>query len=457
MSGVVAGFGHLDDADLRGGSTAMDTMLINSTPDAALAEARERYIGANPASLAAHMEAVAAMPGGNTRTVLFHTPFPLAMARGRGCRLWDVDGHEYVDLLGEYTAGLYGHSNPVIRAALDAALDRGWNLGAHGTMEARLARLIVDRFPGIDLVRFTNSGTEANLMAVATAIAVTKRSKVLVFDGGYHGGVLYFGGGGIPINAPHQWVLGQYNDAAGAGALARAHAGELACILVEPMLGSGGCIPAEPAFLQALRDVATETGAILIFDEVMTSRMSAGGQQARLGITPDMTTLGKYIGGGMSFGAFGGRRDIMDRYDPRRADALPHAGTFNNNVLTMAAGVAGLTEIFTPAAADALFARGETLRARLNSLSPSMQWTGLGSLLTAHFHPGPIRSAADIAGADPGLRELFHLDMLDRGFYLARRGMIALNLEVGDAELDAFAAGVAEFLDSRAPLLSRLE
>lgn len=434
----------------------MDTMPINSSLDAALAEARERYIGANPASLAAHVEAMAAMPGGNTRTVLFHTPFPLAMARGQGCRLWDVDGHEYVDLLGEYTAGLYGHSNPVIRAALDAALDRGWNLGAHGTMEARLARLIVDRFPGIALVRFTNSGTEANLMAVATAIAVTKRSKVLVFDGGYHGGVLYFGGGGIPINAPHQWVLGQYNDAADAGALARAHAGELACILVEPMLGSGGCIPAEPAFLEALRDVATETGAILIFDEVMTSRMSAGGQQARLGITPDMTTLGKYIGGGMSFGAFGGRRDIMDRYDPRRADALPHAGTFNNNVLTMAAGVAGLTEIFTPAAADALFARGETLRARLNSLSPSMQWTGLGSLLTAHFHPGPIRSAADIAGADPGLRELFHLDMLDRGFYLARRGMIALSLEVGNAEVDAFAAGVAEFLDSRAPLLSRL-
>ncbi len=431
----------------------MDTAFANSTVDAALAEAQERYVGANPASLAVHIEAVAAMPGGNTRTVLFHAPFPLAMARGQGCRLWDVDGHEYVDLLGEYTAGLYGHSHPVIRAALDAALDRGWNLGAHGTMEARLARLIVDRFPGIDLVRFTNSGTEANLMAIATAVAVTGRPRVMVFDGGYHGGVLYFGGGGIPINAPHQWMLGQYNDAAGAVALARAHADELACILVEPMLGSGGCIPAEPGFLQALRDAATETGAVLIFDEVMTSRMSAGGQQARLGITPDMTTLGKYIGGGMSFGAFGGRRDIMDRYDPRRADALPHAGTFNNNVLTMAAGVAGLAEIFTPAAADALFARGEALRARLNELSPALQWTGLGSLLTAHFHRGPIRRPADIAGADAGLRELFHLDMLDRGFYLARRGMIALSLEIGTGEMDAFVAAVAEFIESRAPLL----
>ena len=429
--------------------------LANITLDAALAEAREAYVAANAASLAAHVQATAVMPGGNTRTVLFHTPFPLTMARGAGCRLWDADGHEYVDLLGEYTAGLYGHSNPVIRAALDTALDGGWNLGGHGVMEARLARLVVDRFPSIDRVRFTNSGTEANLLAIATATAVTGRRSVMVFDGGYHGGILYFGGGGIPINAPHRWVLGQYNDPAGAVALARQHAGDLACILVEPMLGSGGCIPAEPAFLQALRHVATETGAILIFDEVMTSRMSAGGQQARLGITPDMTTLGKYIGGGMSFGAFGGSHAIMDRYDPRRPDALPHAGTFNNNVLTMAAGVAGLTQVFTPAVARALFDRGEALRARLNTIAAGtpLQWTGLGSLLTAHFQHAPIRSPADAAAGHPGLRELFFFDMLARGFYLARRGMIALSLEVREAELDDFCAAVADFIQARQSLL----
>ena len=433
--------------------TGVNTGLANWTVDTALAEARERFVVANPASLAAHVEAVAVMPGGNTRTVLFHTPFPLTMARGKGCRLWDADGHEYIDLLGEYTAGLYGHSNPVIRAALDGALDQGWNLGGHGVMEARLARLVVDRFPSIDLVRFTNSGTEANLMAVATAVAATGRRRVMVFEGGYHGGVLYFGGGGIPINAPHQWLLGQYNDADGATALARAHADDLACILVEPMLGSGGCIPAEPAFLQALRDVATETGAVLIFDEVMTSRMSAGGQQARLGITPDMTTLGKYIGGGMSFGAFGGRADLMERYDPRRPDAIPHAGTFNNNVLTMAAGVAGLTRLFTPAVANALFARGESLRARLNALSPALQWTGLGSLMTVHMHRGPIRTPADAAAGNMTLRELFFFDMLEQGYYLARRGMIALSLEIGAPEQDGFYAAVTNFLKAREALL----
>jgi glutamate-1-semialdehyde 2,1-aminomutase len=432
----------------------MSETRTNLSLPAALSEARERYIAANPKSLAAHVEATAAMPGGNTRTVLFHAPFPLAMARGERQMLWDEDGHQYTDLLGEYTAGLYGHSNPIIRAALDAALDRGWNLGGHGVMEAKLSRAIADRFPGVDMLRFTNSGTEANLLAIATAIAVTGRRKVMVMEGGYHGGILYFGGGGIPINAPHQWLLTPYNEPDAAVALAEANAADLACIIVEPMLGSGGCIPAQPTFLQALRDVSTRTGAILIFDEVMTSRMSAGGMQQRLGITPDMTTLGKYIGGGMSFGAFGGRADIMERYDPRRPDAIPHAGTFNNNVLTMAAGHAGLTRIFTPNAAEALFARGESLRARLNEVSHGlMQWTGIGSMACVHFQAGAIERPMPASSTENDLRELFFFDMLARGFYIARRGMVALSLEVTDTDLDRFVAAVAEFAQTHEALL----
>jgi len=427
------------------------------TLDSSVSAARERYIARNPASLAQHVEATAVLPGGNTRTVLFHEPFPLVMTRGEGCRLWDADGHAYVDLLGEYTAGLYGHSNPVIRRALDRALDGGWNLGAHGVAEARLARLVVNRFPSIELVRFTNSGTEANLLAIATAVASTGRSRVLVFEGGYHGGLLYFGGGGIPINAPHKFLLGRYNDSEGALALARAHADDLACILVEPMLGSGGCIPAERDFLLNLRTAADETGAVLIFDEVMTSRSSAGGQQARLGIVPDMTTLGKYIGGGMSFGAFGGRRDLMELYNPHRPGALPHAGTFNNNTLTMHAGVAGLEQLFTPEAADALFARGEGLRERLNALCAAaglaVQWTGLGSLMTIHFQRGAIREPADLTPRSL-VKELFHLDMLERGFYFARRGMAALSLEIGTTEEDAFCAAFEAWLDLRSAELS---
>jgi glutamate-1-semialdehyde 2,1-aminomutase len=423
--------------------------------DAVLGHVRDRFAAANPRSRAAHSRAAETMPGGNTRTTLFYTPFPLTMARADGCRLTDVDGHTYVDLLGDYTAGLYGHNNPVIRKAIDAALDVGWNLGAHGEHEARLAAVLCARFPSLDLVRYTNSGTEANLLALATATTHTRRRTVLVFDGGYHGSVLAFGDGGVPVNVPHRFVVGGYNDIAATDRLVDEHAGDLAAILVEPMLGSGGCVPATPEFLAFLRRRATETGAVLVFDEVMTSRMAGGGMQELLGVTPDMTTLGKYTGGGMSFGAFGGRADLMSMYDPRRPGAVPHAGTFNNNVFSMAAGHAGLTELFPPERSAALFGRGERLRAELNGIArgAAMRWTGLGSMLTVHFQRTPVAAPRDMRHS-PAQRELFHLDMLHRGFHLARRGMVALSLEIGDAECDAFCAAVTEFLAHYGALLN---
>jgi glutamate-1-semialdehyde 2,1-aminomutase len=418
-----------------------------------LAEVRARFVAANPRSLAAHEKAALAMPGGDTRTTLFYSPFPLTMASADGCRLTDLDGHTYVDLLGDYTAGLFGHNNPVIRKAVDDALDTGWNLGAHGEAEARLATVLCKRFPSLDLVRFTNSGTEANLLALATATAHTGRHTILVFDGAYHGSVLAFAGGGTPVNVPHRFIVGQYNDLDATEDLIDTHAGDLAAILVEPMLGSGGCVPGTPEFLELLRHKATETGAVLIFDEVMTSRMAGGGLQELLGITPDLTTLGKYTGGGMTFGAFGGRASLMSAYDPRRPDALPHAGTFNNNVLSMSAGYAGLTELFPPNASLALFARGERLRTRLSELGDALRWTGMGSLMTVHPQHEPIAAPRDMRPA-PALRELFHLDMLNRGFHLARRGMIALSLEIGDAECDAFRAAVSGFLVDYGALLA---
>src|SRR5262245_27347736 len=256
--------------------------------DDVLGEVRARFAAANPRSRAAHEKAAEVMPGGNTRTTLFYQPFPLTMAGADGCRLTDLDGHTYVDLLGDYTAGLYGHNNAIIRKAVDAALDGGWNFGAHGEHEAKLAAVLCERFPALDLVRFTNSGTEANLLALATATTHTGRRTILVFDGAYHGSVLSFGGGGTPVNVPHHFVVGEYNDLASTAALIDLHAGDLAAILVEPVLGSGGCLPADAEFLAFLRRRATETGAVLIFDEVMTSRMAGGGMQELLGITPDL-------------------------------------------------------------------------------------------------------------------------------------------------------------------------
>ena len=436
-----------------------ETALRNTDLDTAVAEAREAYVARNPKSLARFVEATAVMPGGNTRTVLHYDPFPIGIARAEGCRIWDADGAEYVDFLGEYTAGLYGHSNNVIRAAIDRALDGGISFGGANLIEPKFARAVCDRFPSIERIRFTNSGTEANLMAIATACAVTGRKKVMAFKGGYHGGVFTFAGVGSPINAPYDFVLATYNDIAGTVALIETNGPNLAAIILEPMMGSGGCIPADAAFLQALRASATEVGALLILDEVMTSRLAPGGLQALRGVTPDLTTLGKYIGGGMSFGAFGGRADLIDRYDPRRPDAFPHAGTFNNNVLTMSAGLAGLTEVFTPAAQTALNARGDALRERLNAIclahGAKMQFTGIGSMLSVHMLRGPIRSPDDAARGDQKLKELFFFDMLAAGIWLARRGMMALSLPIGDAECDRLSASVEDFCQSRLSLLSQ--
>jgi len=426
----------------------------------AVADARRRYAQKNPASRERFEAARAALPGGNTRTVLFHEPFPLGIARGEGCRIWDADGHEYVNLVGEYTAGLFGHSNPVILAAVRRALDGGLTLSGHTMVEGPFARAVSARFPSMELLRFTNSGTEANLLALATAVLHTGRRRILVFDGGYHGSVLSFHhalhSGGEPLNVPYDFVVGVFNDGQGTQGLIRRHADDLAAVLVEPVLGSGGCIPADREFLAMLRTETAAAGALLIFDEVMTSRLSPGGRQETLGIRPDLTTIGKYIGGGMSFGAFGGRREVMERFDPTQPDAVAHAGTFNNNVLTMTAGLTAITEVYTPATAAALNARGERLRERLSGLAAGTPvWvTGVGSMMAIHFASASPRCAADADAADPLLRELLFFDMLERGIHIAPRGMIALSLPVGDAECDALEEALDVFLAERRTLLA---
>jgi len=422
--------------------------LEASLLESSLAAASDAYARANPESARRYQAATAAMPGGNTRSVLYYAPFPLCIVRGEGSALWDADGHRYTDMLAEFTAGIYGHSDPVIRSAIESALRDGINLSGHNHIEAELARVVCERFPSIDLLRFANSGTEANLMAVAAAKAFTGRSKIMVFEGGYHGGFLAFPPGGSRVNVPHEFVLAPYNDIEATRRLIAQAGDDLAAVLVEPMLGAGGCIPGDPAFLAMLRAETERCGALLIFDEVMTSRLSPGGRQALLAITPDMTTLGKYIGGGLAFGAFGGRADIMAQFDPRRADALFHAGTFNNNTLTMAAGLAGLTKVLTPARSHDLNARGDRLREGLNTLfarrGAKLAVSGLGSVMN-------IQTAR---GAPAAVKDLVFFDLIARGFYLARRGLIALSLPVSDADVDAMIAAFDGILSARRELLT---
>ncbi|BEP42862.1 aspartate aminotransferase family protein [Variovorax sp. V15] len=430
--------------------------MAHADIDQALAAAHRRFTEGNPASLRQFEAQARYMPGANSRSVLFYAPFPLTIAKGEGATLWDADGHRYADFIAEYTAGVYGHSAPEIREAVAEAMNSGINLTGHNLLEGRLARLICERFPQIEQLRFTNSGTEANLMALTAALHFTGRRKLVVFSGGYHGGVLGFGAKPLPTTVPFDFLVLPYNDERTAREQIDRLGPEIAAVLLEPMQGAGGCIPGRLEFLQALRESATRVGALLIFDEVMTSRLAPHGLANKLGIRSDLTTLGKYIGGGMSFGAFGGRADVMALFDPRTGP-LAHSGTFNNNVLTMAAGHAGLTKLFTPEAAGALAARGDAMRQRLNALCASegvaMQFAGIGSLMNAHFVGGEVRSTDDLAPVDARLRQLLFFHLLSEGIYTSPRGFVVLSLPLTDADIDRYVAAIGSFIGEYRALL----
>ncbi len=422
----------------------------------AIDDATDRYRAATPMSLIQHEQACLVMPGGNTRTILHYDPYPVTITRGEGCIVWDLDGNPYVDFLGEYSAGLYGHSNPEISAAVKNILDQGIVLCAPNQYELELAESLCARFPSCDQIRFCNSGTEANLLAISAAKACTQRNKIMVFNGAYHGSVFYFGQHHSVINAPFDFIVGTYNETDRCVELIREHRDDLAAILVEPMQGSGGCIPGSRGFLQTLRDMSSQTGAVLIFDEVMTSRLSSGGLQYRMNIVPDMTTFGKYLGGGLTFGAFGGQKNIMEQFNPCREDALIHPGTFNNNVLTMVAGLTGLRDIYTTQMATNHNQIGDNFRDALQRIIDQrelpMHVSGVGSLMCIHFQRERLRNINDV-DAEPRLRTLFHLEMLLSEIYTADRGYMSLSLALAPDDYLKFRAAFENFLDRFAGLI----
>jgi glutamate-1-semialdehyde 2,1-aminomutase len=410
----------------------------------ALDEAIRRYVERNPTSARLASEAAEVMPGGNTRSVLHTEPFGVRIAHAEGSVLTTVDGDEVVDLLGDYSAGLLGRRAEVADAVREV-LDRGWGYGAMSEAETHFARALVDRFPSVEQVRFTNSGSEADLMAVLTARHVTGRDRVVVFEGAYHGGPMTFLPGSEPLRVPFEFTVLPYNDVDAVEAEFATRGDEIACVLVEPMLGAGGCIPASPGFLTVLRSLIRAHGSLLVLDEVMTSRLAVGGAQERYAVEADLTVLGKYFGGGLSFGAFGGPKEVMAAYDPARG-GLTHGGTFNNNAFTMSVGpaVAGMLDADTLAR---LNERGDRLRERLGEVLAPVGFcvTGLGSMMTIHPTPGPVQRWSDVAGVDPRWRRLLFHDLLSRGYYVAERGYLALSLAVSDDQLDGFVEAVGAF------------
>lgn len=419
--------------------------------------ARQNFADRNPASRAYYDEARKYMPGGHTRTVLTHAPFPLNFVSGEGATLRDADGHEYIDLLGDYTAGLLGHSEHRVIDAVTAALHTNVSVGGIHPAEARLARLMCERF-GIDRVRFTNSGTEANLMAITTAMMATRRKKFLVFLGGYHGGVLYFASGPAPWNSPYEFVIAPYNDLPGTLALIEEHGESLAAVIMEAMLGSGGCVPADAEFVQGVAAAARAKGALFMADEVMTSRHGRRGMMDLLGVTPDITTYGKYIGGGFSFGAFGGKAEYLDQYDTSpeggRTETISHAGTFNNNVSTMTAGGVVLGEVFTADVAEAHTARGNDFRENVAAVcarhSTPVSVSGFGSMMSLHGLRTAPTTPREGWKRDNDINELLYLGLLERGVYIAARGMMNVGLAHTDEQL-------ATALDRLDDLLSELD
>lgn len=397
------------------------------------------------------------MPGGDTRTVIAFSPHPLYIKRAAGPELVDVDGNRYLDLLGNYTSIVHGHAHPAIVAAVQDQVTRGTAHAGGSLPGVELAELMVERVPGLDSIRFCNSGTESTMHAIRAARAATGRSGVLKFEGGYHGShdsvevsvaprVSAAGPPDSPLSVPEEpgipgavladVVVAPFNDAAATAAIARRN--RPAAIIVEPMLGAGGTIPPLPGFLEALRALADELEAVLIFDEVVTFRLARGGAEEWTGVRADLTTFGKVLGGGLPVGAFGGRGDIMDLYAPPDP-TLVQSGTFNANPLTMAAGLAAMrlldeTAIDHLALLGARFAEG--LEKAVADTGVTARVTGRGSLWTLHFTSADVVDYRSKTTADPDVQRRFHLALLAEGVFSAPRGMFALSTVMTDALVD---------------------
>ena len=412
--------------------------MIRIVPSPLVAE----YLARTPRSAAMFERATASLPGGSTRTTIFSAPYPPYMARGAGLRTWDLDGNEYRDFLGNYTSLILGHAHPNVVAAVEAQVRRGSAFAAPTETEIELAEEIRSRLPSIDRIRFTNSGTEATMFAIRAARAFTGRSLLAKFEGAYHGthDTVLAWSPGVPEATSELVIELPWADAEGVERAIAGRERELAAVIIEPVQGAGGVRPAPPEFLRFLRDLTTRIGALLIFDEVIAFRVGPNGAQGRLGgVRPDLTTLGKIIGGGYPSGAFGGREPVMAQFDARQSGALVHGGTFNGNPVAAAAGLATLRHLTPERYAD-LERLGERLRARLTTAFEreglDARVAGIASIF--QIFPGSAVMAPE--GLTP--HSALFLGLLLDGFHLAPRGMGALATPATDADIDDLVAAL---------------
>jgi glutamate-1-semialdehyde 2,1-aminomutase len=432
------------------------------------------YTAKTPRSRQLFEEALRVMPGGNSRTTTFFDPYPFYIRRGAGARIYDADGLERVDFNGNYTSLILGHAHPaVVRAIQDTAPD-GMSFPGPSEHEIRLADILTRRIPAMEVVRFANSGTEATMHAVRVARAFTGKSKIAKFEGAYHGThdwvlvsvaldaaragsrrrpkPVAWSAGVPPAVLKHVVVL-PWNDADACARIIEKHAPDLAAVIIDPLLANAGMIPAREGFLDRLREVTARLGVLLIFDEVISFRVAPGGAQERFGIRPDLTTLGKIIGGGLAVGAFGGRAEVMNYYDPRGGGGrINHGGTFNANPLTMAAGVATMTQL-TPEAYARLEALGDRVRAgvgrAMRRLGYPGQITGVGSLFWVHHTKRRLSDFRSALPDDARAPYSTFLGLLNQGYLISQRGLGACSLAMTDADVDGFVETLGRVLERR--------
>lgn len=418
--------------------------------------------------------AKASLPGGNTRTTVYMKPYQIYASHGEGCRVFDIDGTARIDCINNFTSLIHGHAHPVIVEATCRQIRLGSAPGLPTESEVVLAELLAGRVSSVDHVRFSNSGTEAIMTALKAARAFTNRTKIAKVEGAYHGSYDYAEvsletkpehwrqgpplsvaySSGTPQGVLDDVVTIPFNDVDGAVSIIRSHGADLACVLVDPMPNRAGLVPADRAYIQALREVTRDVGALLIFDEVISFRLGHGGAQPIWGVEADLTAFGKVIGGGLPVGAIGGRTEVMAVFDPTDGrPAVPAGGTFSANPLTMTGGIAAM-ELLDHAAFKRLNEIGERVRQGINEIFRRQGVpggaVGLGSLLKIHFTDKPVR---DYRSAQPNAAEAaraatFFKALINEGVLMAGYGLMALSTPMTDED-------VAQILDGATAALAK--